>query len=93
MYKKLPGKVLSLLSIISLIVAAIPLLPAHAAQLTSRSVTLGSSAPSASTTHKYDFTIPASANLGSITFTYCTTASGACTAPTGLDVDAVTISG
>ncbi len=92
MHKRLRLKILTFLSITSLTVASVPLLPVHAAQLTSRSITVGSSAPSASTTHKFDFTIPASANLGSATFTYCTTASGTCTAPTGLDVDGVSIS-
>lgn len=92
MHKRVTHKVLAFLSVASLVFASVPLVPTHAAQLTSRSVTLGSSAPLASTTHKFDFTIPASANLGSATFTYCTAASGTCNAPSGLDVDSVTIS-
>jgi hypothetical protein len=68
-------------------------LQVSAAQLTSRKITIGSSAPSASTTHQYDFTIPASNNLGSIRFTYCLAPSGSCTAPTDLNVDSVSISG
>lgn len=66
--------------------------PVSAAQLTSRSLTLGSSAVSASTTHLFGFTIATTGNVGSIIFDYCTTASGTCTAPTGLDVDSVTLS-
>lgn len=62
-----------------------------AAPLTTRSITLGSSAASASTTHKYDFTVATTGNVGSIIFEYCTTASGSCTGPTGLDVDSVTL--
>jgi len=65
---------------------------ANAAQVTSRKITLGSSAASASTTHKFDFTTATTANIGSIKFQYCTTASGSCTAPTDLDVDGVSIS-
>lgn len=64
----------------------------NAAQLTSRALTLGSSAPSASTTHKFDFTIPASNSIGSIKFQYCTTASGTCTTPSGLTTTSATLS-
>lgn len=64
----------------------------NAAQLTSRALTLGSSTPSASTTHKFDFTIPASNSIGSIKFQYCTTASGTCTMPTGLSTTSATLS-
>lgn len=77
--------------VFGMIVAILVPISASAAQLTGRKVTLGSSAASSTTTHRYDFTIPASANLGSMTFTYCTTASGACSAPAGLNVDGVTI--
>ena len=65
---------------------------AHAAQLTSRSLTLGSSAPSATTSHLFAFSVATTGNVGSIIFDYCTTASGSCTAPAGLDVDSVTLS-
>ncbi len=63
-----------------------------AAQVTSRKITLGSSAASASTTHKFDFTVATTASIGSIKYQYCTTASGSCTAPTDLDVNGVSIS-
>ena len=64
---------------------------ASAAQLTVRSLTLGSSAPSATTTHLFGFTVATTNNVGSIIFDYCTTATGSCTAPTALDVDGVTL--
>jgi hypothetical protein len=62
------------------------LLPAgsHAAQVTSRSLTLGSSAASAVTTHTIAFTVPTGASVGSIKFEYCTTAYSACVTPGGL---------
>jgi hypothetical protein len=62
-----------------------------AATLTARSATLGSSAPSAVTTHKFDFTIPTGGNVGSVKFLYCTTASGSCTKPTGLTTTSATL--
>jgi hypothetical protein len=65
-----------------------------AAQITSRKLTLGSSAVTTSTTHKYDFTVPSvgNTNIGSIKFLYCTTASGACTTPSGLVTTSATLS-
>ncbi|MGH9856420.1 MAG: hypothetical protein ACRD4B_01120, partial [Acidobacteriota bacterium] len=62
-----------------------------AAILSNRSITLGSSAPSASTTHEFDFTIGTTNNVGSIIFDYCTSADGACT-PAAVDVSGVSIS-
>lgn len=89
--KKVFGKRIGLaFASLVLVFASVPFTTANAAQLTSRSITLGSSVPNASTTHKFDFTIPASVTVGSIDYEYCTTASGACTAPTGLNVDGVT---
>jgi hypothetical protein len=64
---------------------------ASATQITSRSLTLeqgaggdGGSKPSGTVKHKFDFTIPSSTTLGSIKFQYCTTASGTCSAVSGL---------
>lgn len=56
-----------------------------------RSVTLGSSAPGATTNHDFSFTIPSTGNVGSIKFEYCTTASGTCTTPTGLVTTSATL--
>ena len=64
---------------------------ASAAQITSRSLTLqagpsdGGSKPGGVVYHYFAFTLPGGSNVGSIKFLYCTTASGACTTPTGLD--------
>lgn len=65
--------------------------PVHAAQLTTRSVTPNTSAASATATHDFDFTTATTANIGSIKFEYCTTASGTCTKPAGLVTTSATL--
>lgn len=62
---------------------------AGAAQLTSRSITVSTAKPSAtSVTYTYAFTTPATGNIGALIFQACTTAVGTCTAPTGLTINA-----
>ncbi len=78
-------------AVLSLVIAGVPL-NAFAAQVTSRSVTLGSSAPGGVTTHQINFTTATTATIGSVRFLYCTTASGTCTTPTGLVTTAATLS-
>lgn len=57
---------------------------AAAAQITARKVILGTSAASASTTYAVTFTVPTTATtVKSASVVPCTTASGACTMPTG----------
>ncbi len=64
---------------------------ASAAQLTSRSVTIGTSVASASTTYTYGFTLPTAGNVQSISFQACTTPLGSCTSPGGsINMDAGT---
>jgi hypothetical protein len=63
-----------------------------AAGLTARKVTLTSSAVSASTSHKFDFTTATTSDIGSIKYEYCTTASGACVTPTGINASSASIS-
>ena len=62
-----------------------------AATLTARTLTLGSSAASAVTTHKFDFTVASTNSVGSIKFQYCTTPSGSCTKPTNLTTTSATL--
>lgn len=62
-----------------------------AAQITGRSVTIGSSAASASTTYAFTFTVPSATVLQSAEFMACTTASGACTMPPGFSVASSTL--
>lgn len=64
-----------------------------AAQITARTVTIGSSAASASTTYSFGFTVPSATVLQSAEFTACTTASGACTTPAGFSVASSTLTG
>jgi hypothetical protein len=62
---------------------------ASAAELHDRSITLGSSQPSAVTTHAFSFNLATSGTLGSIDFEYCSNGSlpgTPCTPPTGLSL-------
>lgn len=90
-YKKIVIRITQLFVVLVFLATQLPI-PVSAAGLTSRKITLTSSAASASTSHKIDFTTATTANLGSIKYQYCTTPSGSCTGPTGLDVSSVTIS-
>jgi hypothetical protein len=89
------------LSLAALLVAVLSqiILPvtAGASQITTRSLTLqagttdGGSKPGGVVKHLFSFTIPSNGTIGSIKFLYCTTASGACTMPTGLVTTAATL--
>jgi hypothetical protein len=98
------GKRIGLLAVgaiflIGLVLAAVPPQKVSAAQFTSRSLTLianganGGSAPNVSVHHAFSFTTPTGAtnSIGSIQFLYCTTASGTCTTPTGLNTSSATL--
>lgn len=74
----------------------LPVNNVSAAQIIDRSLTLqagtdGGSSPGGDVRHLFEFTLPGGSNVGSIRFQYCTTASGACTTPTGLDTTAATL--
>ncbi|HXC03497.1 MAG TPA: hypothetical protein VNZ86_02020, partial [Bacteroidia bacterium] len=56
----------------------------HASVLTSYSVSIGDSRAGVATYHNYKFNTPSTTAIKTITFQYCTTASGSCTAPTGM---------
>ena len=66
-------------------------LAANAAGLAPRSVQLGSSQASAISANVISATTATTANISSIGFAYCTTASGACTVPTGLVTTSATL--
>lgn len=57
---------------------------AMAAGLTQRSDTMSTSRAGVAASHVVAFTTATTANIGSIKFEFCTTATGACTTPTGL---------
>lgn len=89
-FQSLMGRSFIALSIFALIAAYFPAV-ASAAQITNRTVTIGSSVPSAATTYSFTFTVPTSSVLQSASFSACTTASGACTIPTGFSVTGTTL--
>jgi hypothetical protein len=85
-------RIVSVVAVFAMIaLQLVPFGTANAAQITTRSLTLqagatdGGSKPGGNVNHIYTFTVPTAGNIGSIKFDYCTTASGACTPPTGLD--------
>jgi hypothetical protein len=70
--------ILSALLVLTTVSAAFQAPEAHAAQITVRSLAIGSAIPSATTTNLFTFTVPTTGTVGSIGFQYCTTASGTC---------------
>lgn len=82
--------------VVAALVSTLPIQTTFAAQITNRSLTLqsggvdGGSQPGGNVYHLFNFTVPTTASVGSIKFEYCTTASGACTTPTGLVTTAAT---
>lgn len=67
---------------------------ASAAQITDRSVELGSSAPSASTTYDFTFTLPTTGTIiKSVEIKACQEAAGGCTAATGFSGTSATLGG
>lgn len=67
---------------------------ATAAGLASAEVEIGDSRAGLATLHRFQFNTPSTTNIKTILFQYCTTASGTCTAPTGMVLTATpTLSG
>ncbi|HEY8886063.1 MAG TPA: hypothetical protein VIM31_01005 [Candidatus Microsaccharimonas sp.] len=64
---------------------------ASAAQVTGRTLTIGSSVASASTSYAFTFTVPSATVIKSASFTACTTASGTCTTPSGFTITGSTL--
>src|SRR5579883_2620821 len=89
-------KLLLILSSIVLIifdVIALMTPMASAAQITGRTLTLGSSAASAATTYAFTFTVPTTGTIiKSFSADICTTASGTCTTPSGFSNSSSTLS-
>jgi hypothetical protein len=66
----------------------------YADNLSTRSVTIASPIASATTEHRFDFTIPSVSSVGSIEFEYCSNTpliGSICDAPTGLSLSAATL--
>lgn len=86
-YKSLASRIMSRASVVAIILLFMGIAPvANAAQITSRSLTLGSSSPGASTTYAFAFSDPTTATIQSVDFSVCTTPLGGCTTPTGFSV-------
>ena len=69
--------------------------PSSAAQITARKLTLSSSSAASSnatTSYTFNFTLPSSTVLQSLSADICTTASGTCTTPTGFSNSSSTLS-
>jgi len=82
------NKLVTIIVIAVLLLAGLGFVPksASAAQITGRKLTISSSsaaASSATTTYTFNFTVPTATVLQSLSAEICTTASGACTTPTG----------
>jgi hypothetical protein len=75
------------------VVFALTLMPlgSMAAGLAPRSIQVGSSAQSAVTSYTISATTATSANIGSVGFEFCTTATGICTVPSGVDTTGATL--
>lgn len=56
----------------------------HAADFTSYKVEIGDSRSGTATYHRFTFVTPSTTSIKTIDFQYCTTASGTCTAPSGM---------
>jgi hypothetical protein len=94
MSKNVFGK-LFLCVILCLSISILPFGRARAAIIEDRSVVVGSGLVSADTTEDIHFTLPSSANVGSLVFQYCSNSPWIgypCTPPAGLDVTGATIS-
>ena len=87
----------------AIVVQALPLQTASAAQIVNRKLTLeavgavGGSTPGGVVNHFFEFTIPGGSDVGSMKFEYCTTAANSvasptCVGPTGLDTSTTTLS-
>lgn len=83
-------KISSIIVAVALLLVNFPSM-ASAAQITNRSVTIGSSVASASTTYSFTFTVPSATVIKSASFTACTTASGGCTPVPGFSAGSSTL--
>jgi len=83
-------KIIYSVLIMALVIVTVPI-TASATPVAARAVTIGNSAPSATTTYSFAITVPSSTAIQSASFTACTTASGACTTPAGFSVTGTTL--
>lgn len=91
-YANLMRKIGSWAGLLALMSSSLVAVPAHAAQITDRSLTLASSAASASTTYAFSFKVGTNGNVGAIKFALCTSPleNVSCTTPTGASMAGAT---
>jgi hypothetical protein len=80
MIKKILFRLVAGLTVFTLVIAGFTQ-QVSAAQITARSVAIGNSQLSASTTYTFTFTAPTASTVKSVAFQACTAASGTCTMP------------
>lgn len=86
------ASVLSYIAIASLLLSLVLPVIVDAAQITNRKFTLGSSAPSASTTYTFSSdALPTSTAVKGVVAEACTTPSGACSTPNGFSAASATL--
>lgn len=73
-----------LFGLVGVLVFQMFIAPAQAATLTSAKDVISDSRAGVASLHTFTFTTPSSTAIKTILFQYCTTASGTCTAPTGM---------
>jgi hypothetical protein len=91
---KLTRPFMVVLAVILLFISLVITISVNAADLTNRSVTIGSSVAGATTTHDFRFNTSTNASIGSVVFEYCSNLpiyGAPCTPPTGLNVSGVGI--
>ena len=80
------------LMLVAAVLVALSPLTATAAGLTSRTDKLSTSQASQTASHIISFTTATAATIASVGFQFCTTATGACTEPTGMTTTGATLS-
>ena len=88
--KSIRQRIFAIGAVFALVLALVPA-PVFAGPITAKSVVIGSSIASASTTYDFTFTVPSATVLQSVEFEACTTASGACSAPAGFDASSAVL--
>jgi hypothetical protein len=80
--------------VLTLVLALIPTNKVYGAELLQKTLEIGTSLASSNTFHDYSFSLPASSNIGSIAFEYCSNSpitTVACIPPAGINVSGFVI--
>ncbi len=88
--RQLVRRITYILLVASLLLVYLPNI-VSASQITARTIIIGSSAAGVSTTYLFNFTVPSTTVIQSLSFAACTTASGACTSAPGFSASSSTL--